>query len=127
MSIGNNGGRPAHFETAEDLQKLVEDYFLEVEEKDSVVTVTGLALALGFCSRQSIYDYIDKDEFSYTMKRAMLFVECSYEKKACGNNATGPIFVLKNMGWSDKQEIKQELTVSGAPLITFSDTTHKEE
>jgi hypothetical protein len=31
------------------------------------------------------------------------------------------------MGWSDKQEIKQELTVTGAPNINFADTTHKEE
>ena len=125
MSIGNNGGRPAHFDTVEELQALVEKHFDEIEEKDSVVTVTGLALALGFCSRQSIYDYMDKPEFSYTIKRALLFVECAYEKKACTQNATGPIFVLKNMGWSDKQEIKQDLTVTGAPNITFSDTTHK--
>jgi len=60
------------------------------------------------------------------IKRALLMVENSYEKRACENNATGPIFVLKNMGWSDKTEIKQELEVTGAPMITFGDTTNKD-
>ena len=127
MSIGNNGGRPRKFETPEELEECIDTFIAKCESDDKPLTMTGLALGLGFCDRQSLYDYQKDPKFSCLIKKALLEVENSYEQRACSGNAAGPIFVLKNMGWSDKQEIKQELTVSGAPVITFSDTTHKEE
>jgi len=70
-------------------------------------TITGLALALGFESRQSMYDYEKKEAFSYTIKRARLKIENSYEQdiRNSGLVPTGSIFALKNFGWSDKLEI----------------------
>lgn len=68
------------------------------------LTVTGLAIFLGFASRQSIYAYADNADFSYSVKRALLFVENGYERGLRTGAPTGPIFALKNMGWSDKQE-----------------------
>lgn len=100
------GGRPAKFEDAEELSDCIESFFEECKELASPITMTGLALGLGFCDRQSLYDYQKKPEFSCLIKRALLMVENSYEKRACENNATGPIFVLKNMGWSDKTEVQ---------------------
>lgn len=123
----NKGGRPAKFEDPEQLSECIEIHFEECKETKTPLTMTGLALALGFCDRQSLYDYQKKPEFSCLIKRALLMVENSYEQRACENNATGPIFVLKNMGWSDKTEIKQELIVTGAPVIAFADTTHKDD
>ena len=120
------GGRPAKFETPEELETAIDTYFAECKAEDTLITMTGLALGLGFCDRQSLYDYQKKDEFSCLIKRALLMVENSYEIKACENNATGPIFVLKNMGWSDKQEIKQDITVTGSPSINFGDTSKKD-
>ena len=121
------GGRPAKFDTPKELEDCIEVYFAECIEKKLPVTMTGLALGLGFCDRQSLYDYQKKPEFSCLIKRALLMVENNYEMAACQNNATGPIFVLKNMGWSDKQEIKQEINVTGSPQIGFANTTHKEK
>jgi len=123
------------FETVEDLEEGISKYFSSLEYKDSdtqqvmhrPATMTGLALALGFCSRQSLYDYEGRDVFSYTIKIARLRVENSYEENLFGKSATGAIFGLKNMGWSDKQEIKQDLTVTGAPIIDFANTTKKED
>ena len=122
-----SAGQPPKYSDPEELDSKVQDYLAEIKESGEPATITGLALYLGFCSRQSFYDYENLKEFSYTIKKARLTIESKYEIALHGGNASGPIFALKNLGWSDKQEIKQELTVSGAPTITFSDTTHKEE
>lgn len=104
-------GRPRVYESADEMQKVIEAYFQKMTDEKGLVTVSGLAYELGFESRQSMYDYKENEEFSYIVKRALLFVEMCYEMRVNGNNATGPIFVLKNMGWKDKTE--QDLTVSG--------------
>lgn len=93
-------GRPRIFNTTEELQTAIDKYFNEAEIK----TVTGLALHLGFESRQSFYDYEKNDEFSYIIKKARLEVETAYEERLSGNSPTGAIFALKNMGWKDKTE-----------------------
>jgi len=122
----NEVGRPASFKTNQDLQKKIDEYFEyikgEFEIKQVIVddmpfdqkvflresepaTITGLALFLGFESRQSVYDYEKNGEFSYTIKKARLKVENGYEIALFGRNSTGAIFALKNFGWADKQEV----------------------
>ena len=120
------GGQPPKYSSPEELDNKVKEYLEEIKKTCEPATITGLALYLGFCSRQSFYDYENMKEFSYTIKKARLTIESKYEIALHGGNASGPIFALKNLGWSDKQEIKQELTVSGAPVITFGDTSKKD-
>ncbi|HYE53674.1 MAG TPA: terminase small subunit [Chitinophagaceae bacterium] len=127
------GGRPALFETSDALQQKVNEYFEWIKGEKGYIqgkddepdqeywkrlpesaTVTGLALFLGFESRQSLYDYEKNEEFSYIVKKAKLRVEHEYEKKLHGTNVTGPIFALKNMGWADKSE--QEVTHKGVTV-----------
>lgn len=119
-------GRPPLFETAEAIEKKIDEYFvyikgewheetLEVKGMPIVQKVwdrhsetpalTGLAYFLGFESRQSIYDYEKTGEFSYAIKRARLRIESSYEQYLLSQASTGAIFALKNFGWADKQEI----------------------
>lgn len=125
-------GRPPHFESEELLKQQVDSYFIHIqgekvrkvdetgnideywERPPEPATITGLALYLGFESRQSVYDYGEREKFSYIIKNAQLRVECEYEKKLSGNNPTGSIFALKNMGWKDKTE--QDLNVTGSPI-----------
>jgi len=128
-----SAGRPAVFTTVEDFDKKVEEYYeyIKGESKEMPYTkklkdgsietgtnlvwirepeppsITGLALFLGFESRQSLYDYEDKPEFSYSIKRAKLRVEKNYEKYLLSQSATGAIFALKNFGWADKQQVEQ--------------------
>ena len=45
-------------------------------------------------------------EFSGTVKRAKLLVEHAYELDLRTQKPVGAIFALKNMGWSDKQEVE---------------------
>lgn len=77
-----------------------------------------MAIALGFESRQSFYDYENKPEFSYIIKTARLYVEAGYEDGLRENNCTGSIFALKNMGWKDKTEA-EVYGKDGAPLINI--------
>ena len=128
-------GRPPAFKTPEELQELVDSYFesLKVydEEGNEIfrkpALITGIALHLGFCTRQSFYDYEKKPEFTYTIKKARLRVESSYEQQLFGKNTSGAIFGLKNVGgWSDKQEIESKVEVTGQPLISFGDTTKED-
>ena len=98
-------GRPPKYKTAEELQKKIDEYFDSIYRDSKAVTITGLILHCGFCSRQSFYDLEEKEAFTYTIKKARLRVTNHYESLLQGNNVAGPIFALKNMGWSDRQEI----------------------
>jgi len=86
----------------EELGTLIEEYFLTNPDKP---TVTGLAHFLGFESRQSMYDYKEREESSYTIKRAILKIESLHEKNLYGNTPSGSIFWLKNRDWVDKSNI----------------------
>lgn len=135
-AVGHNQGRPAHYESAEELIKACDEYFqfikgeqgedIQINIEGSIVTqkqwirepepptVTGLALYLGFDSRQSLYDYGKKEDFSYIIKKAKTLVENGYEKQLYSRNATGAIFALKNMNWSDKKEV--DMTTKGESI-----------
>lgn len=101
----NKAGRPRLYDSPEAFDAAVEKYRKQCERKEAPMTWTGLALALGFSSRKSIDEYEKYDGFSHSVRRAKMLVESSYEQRLFGPNATGPIFALKNMGWSDRQEI----------------------
>lgn len=101
-------GRPRIYETPDELEIAVDGYFVQAKTAGEKITMTGLAIALGFCDRQSLYDYEKNELFSCTIKKALLRVENAYEQSLFGNAVAGPIFALKNMGWKDKteQEVK---------------------
>ena len=104
------------YKTDKELQKAIDEYFTEVEgKKDHKPTITGLMLSLGFCDRQSFYDYEKTGKHSCTIKKARLRIEQEYEQRLHTGQPTGAIFALKNFGWVDKQE--QDVTVT-----TGSDT-----
>lgn len=114
FALGNTGGRPPMFETVEQLEERITEYFDLLNSQDSdgdfistPPTVTGLALFLGFAQRKSLLDYKNKEEFCNTIKRAISCVELAYEQRLSANNPAGAIFALKNLGWVDKQEIDQ--------------------
>jgi hypothetical protein len=110
-----SAGRPPKYATPEELLAKADEYFKTVQEP---ITITGLCLFLGFCSRQSLYDYIERPEFSYIAKRLKMRVEHAYEMELHGDKGlAGPIFALKNMGWKDTQE--REINVNSFPAIVI--------
>lgn len=127
-------GRPLKFETADELEAAIQAYFDNQVESKAPITISGLAYFLGFESRQSIYDYKERQKFSYILKRATFFVESCYEEKLSGTTPTGAIFALKNMGWRDKVEtgftdsngkdVKPQLIFQPAPNCTPIDSSN---
>jgi len=115
-------GRKAKYTEAEAMQAKIDAYFNGLRE-DVMPTVSGLALALGFCDRQSLYDYKDNPEFTCTIKKAILRIEGEVESSLLSGekSSTGAIFWLKNHGWRDKTE--QEVNVREYNL--FETTTEE--
>ena len=101
--------RPRKFNTVKELDGAIQEYFDKYKDQ---LSISGLALHLGFESRQSFYDYEKNSKFSYSIKRARLTIENFYETKLTGNNVAGSIFALKNFGWKDKQDIEHSGGVS---------------
>ena len=109
-------GRPPIYSTVEDILPALERWEERIADGEKP-TVTGLCLALGFDSKDTLYAYRDKEGFSYPIKKALLIVENGYEKALRENQPTGSIFALKNMGWKDKTEVEQ----SGNLSITWNE------
>lgn len=94
-------------ENIDDLQEKIDAYFQEMKAGDNKPGFSGLAYALGFCERRSLYDYAKRgDAVSTPIKKALLYIESCYEQQLQKQSCTGAIFALKNRGWSDKQEMQ---------------------
>ena len=122
-------GRPPKYNSKEEIQEKVDCYFESCEGKvlkddDGKVildkygqpiivgsrppTMTGLALALGFNSRQSLLNYEAKKEFLDTITRAKAKVEQYTEERLFDRDgANGAKFSLTNnfKGWNEKTEV----------------------
>jgi len=137
----NKGGRPPKYETVEQLQVLIEEYFrscwiqkidmfgnpIYFKDKNrkktnkkvmiqfKPYTITGLAVALD-TSRKVLIEYQNKDKFSNTIKRAKeMCQQYAEESLFIGKNPTGAIFNLKNnYEWKDKNET--DLTTDGKKI-----------
>lgn len=101
-----NVGRPPIWNDPDAFAEAVEKYFAEATIDPP--TWTGLALHLGFESRQSLQDYKEKEGFSYPIKKALSRIEANYEKNLFSRNPAGAIFALKNFGWKDKHDVETD-------------------
>jgi len=129
LGLSTSGANPIYKDETEMVNKIgeyfesllfkQEDGEPEKEGYKTRPTITGLALYLGFCSRQSLYDYVKKSEFSYIITRAQQIVAMSYEEMLLTKVSAGAIFALKNMGWDDKSIVEQ--TNITPPKIEFTD------
>lgn len=124
-------GRPKKYNTAEEMQEKIDNYFLScfkpaLDKKGKIMhnpftgeiilqqykpfTMSGLADALDM-SRQSLLNYKKDEEFFDTIERARRKVEIYteeklFEKETCN----GSKFSLSNnFGWADKQEIEHKI------------------
>jgi len=141
----NKGGRPPMYKTKEEIQEKIDAYFKDCEgeilrdaEGNPVVdkygyavkvgvrplTITGLALALGFNSRQALLNYQAKEEFHDTILRAKAKVEQYAEERLFDKDgANGAKFSLSNNfeGWREKQQIEADVNSEVTISIELSD------
>lgn len=121
----NKGGRPLKFQSADELQEKIDEYFDYCDNRIQQVyspkqervievinpapyTMSGLASFLGV-DRDTILNYGKKEEFFGTIKAARERVHADVETRLMEKNATGAIFNLKNnFGWEDKTVQKLE-------------------
>lgn len=120
--------RPLKYKTVEELQTAIDAYFKHCEgevlkdDDDQPIfdkfghpvivnrkppTVTGLALALGFTSRQALLNYQAKKQFVDTVTRAKSRCEDYAEARLFDRDgAMGAKFSLANnfKGWSEKAQ-----------------------
>ena len=123
-------GRPPKYKTVAEMQDKIDAYFKECEgklltdENGNYVfdkfgkpilvgvrppTVTGLALALGFTSRQALLNYQAKKQFVDTITRAKSKIEQYVEERLFDRDgANGAKFSLANnfKGWNEKQSVE---------------------
>lgn len=138
--MGNPVGRPPKFKSAEEIQGLIDEYFesckgepLMVDDKPFLdkngfpvlinarpPTVTGLALALGFHSRQTLLNYQGKKEFVDTITRAKMRVEEYCETRLFDRDGQrGAEFNLRyNFRWAQEEKNGgDEDSASGVVMI----------
>lgn len=96
-------GKPRTYRTPDEMVTACNVY-LEARKADGIpLTITGLCLGLGI-SKETFYEYAKRPEYSASLKMARLIVENDYEiSLRRDKNPAGPIFALKNFGWSDAQ------------------------
>lgn len=117
-------GRPPLYEKPEDFAKKLDEYIQYEDESKGgfdangigkgTYTLEGAALFLGFATRDSMYDYAKKEEFSYIVSRFKLFlINWNVKKLYWGGTFAGGMFWLKNHGGyvdESTQHQKQEIT-----------------
>lgn len=117
--IRRNEG-PRKFKSAEEIYELAEAFGQKCIKERRPMTITGMALALGFNSRDAFYKYEQDSAFGYAMRRVRTIVEEGYELRLHGSTPTGAIFALKSMGWQESPQ-KLELTgLDGGPISTVN-------
>lgn len=138
-------GRPPKYKTKEEIQEKIDAYFEECKGEilrdadgnpildkwsNPVVigarplTITGLALSLGFNSRQALLNYQGKKEFNDTILRAKAQVERYAEERLFDKDgANGAKFSLANNfdGWKEKKEIDADVNSTVTINIELSD------
>jgi len=112
------------FQTAELMQKAVDEYFLQLEydlktgeekENPKPPTMTGLARYLGFSKVESLrnYENYPDQDFQWVINDARMRVMEAYEEKLHTNSSAGAKFALSNMdrdAWKERSEQVVDVT-----------------
>ena len=142
-------GRPPKYTSKEEIEHLIEAYFESCEGEmmldndgkpiinkwgNPVIinqrppTVTGLALALGFMSRQALLTYQGKREFHDTITRARARVEQYTEERLFDRDGVnGARFSLSNnfSGWCEKPQTALDVKEQQARIEQMKAQTEK--
>lgn len=122
-------GKRAKYGTPQEMQKKIDEYFSKYENpeplkdskgnilldktgkpvfKEDIPTSSGLAYHLGFISRCSLHDYVEKPTFAEVMKRAKLRLQTYWEPYLNSKNSNGVRYLFANLndGWKEPEEAR---------------------
>ena len=100
-------------ELPQELRERIEVRSGEVKQKPERLMLMAIESS---CS--ALDEYAQRPEFLNSVKKAKLRVEMEYEKALHSRNPSGPIFALKNFGWTDKQDVEVS---GGVKVKTLAD------
>jgi hypothetical protein len=112
----SNAGRKPLFKNKEELELKLDAYKQYLLESEKPPTIAGLAYYTGI-DRQTIYNYSEKDEFFDTLKEFRQFIMMNYEELAIEKGNGGIVFLLKNYGYTDKQEVEHSGELSQVVIV----------
>lgn len=125
-----NTPTPRKYPNATVLLEAINAWYLKCKKEEKPLSLTGLALGLGFSSLNSLYNYEKNPVFADVIRYGRLLVENGYEEQLSWNikgSPAGPIFALKNMGWTDRPELREEKPQGNMPwILAMSDKDLKE-
>lgn len=143
--MAHAGGRPPYYKSVEQMQEAIDRYFADCQGEilcgadgepmldkygnpiiigAKPLTVTGLALALGFTTRLALINYEGKPEFVNAITRAKTRIEEYAESRLYDKDgANGAKFSLANnfKGWREKQEIEAKVDNDVTIHVELSD------
>lgn len=99
------------FNNRASLNRLIDEYFERsknnTDKTAEPITVTGLALYLGFTSKDEFDEYEQTGYHKAFIQRGRFRVMAYYESRLHYPAPTGAMFALKSMGWADKAKAKK--------------------
>ena len=149
MVAGSTVGRPPKYRNKEEIEGKIEAYFKECEGEmlkddenkpildkyghpvivnQKPLTVTGLALALGFTTRLSLLNYQGKKEFMNTITRAKTMIEAYTEERLFDRDGSaGAQFSLRNnfKGWREKPQTELDQEEQKARIANIKAQTER--
>jgi hypothetical protein len=113
--ITGHPGVQKRYVNAEDLKREIISYFDHCEQAGKFLTMTGLAIALGFKSRSALVNYEREQGYEFAfevIQYAKMKIEEDTEQRLHdprNYNISGAIFSLKNnWGWQDRHDIRMD-------------------
>lgn len=116
-------GRKPIVKSPDDFEHLATEYFAQCQAREVKPTVTGLTLALGMRSRQTLHDYANKEthsDFHDVCRWANLVLDSFWEERLDGPSPAGAIFWLCNRGEDGAAKFKNTQYVNSSV-----DATHR--
>lgn len=104
-------GHIIRYESPLILAEMLNAYFDEMDALRVPYTISGICLAIGY-GRERFLSHETESEIGKLINQARLLIEQQHEHRLyLGIKPAGIMFALKNMGWSDRQD----LSLNGAP------------
>lgn len=144
-----NVGKKAKYGTPQEMQKKIDEYFQKFEEREPLTdrngkplldkdgnviykggmpTSSGLALHLGFFSRNALFEYAQKPTFRDVITLARLKLQSFWEPLLATKYYQGAKYFCSNMndGWQEpealaKQQLQQAPVIAQVVFITGKD------
>lgn len=97
-------GRPPMYKDPEEVREKIEAYKKYLKEEGKPATIAGGAYWLGM-DRITFYKYGQKEAFGNIIKEFREWILYELEQSAAEKGHAGNIFLMKNYGYTDRQDL----------------------